>query len=379
MTNQAKSTVEPARVALEGIRRVGFGVLEEGRDVEGCPFPSCLSACLEYMGEDYGYSTVEVEGSTWRENNLYIYLMGTTGAAFRLSWKPGWHLDNVEIMYLSDDPAAPFDRAFEAVGYGYEFIFKEEGRDNEATFRQRIIESLRDHGRPVLGFGVVGPPECCIITGYDEYGDVLIGWSFFQVFPDFNAGVEFEPSGYFRKRDWFKDTESPIIIGQKRERSPLSEIYRKALEWALKVVRTPVTFGDRHNGLAAYTAWADHLLRDDEFATDDMTVLRERHMVHNDAAATVAEGRWYAAHFLKQIAEHEPAMAEDLLAAAACYEAEHDLMWQIWGLVGGIGFADEHVQKLAEPAVRRQMVPIILQARDKDAEAAEHIEQALAK
>lgn len=379
MTNRAESTTEPARVVLEGVRRVGFGILEEGRDVEGCPFPSCLSACLDYMGEDYGYSTVEVDGETWRENNTYIYLMGTSGAAFRLSWKPGWHLDNVDIMYMSDDPAAPFDRAFETVGYRYEFIFKEDGRDNETYLRQRIIESIHDKGRPVLGFGVVGPPECCIITGYDEHGDVLTGWSFFQDFPEFNAGVEFEPSGYFRKPDWFKDTESLIIIGEKRERPLLSEIYRKALEWALKVVRAPVTFGDRHNGLAAYAAWADHLLRGDDFPADDMDVLRERHMVHNEAAGTVAEGRWYAAQFLRQAAEHEPVMAEDLLVAAACYRAEHDLMWQIWDLVGGIGFSDEHVKKLAEPSVRRQIAPLILQAQDKDAEAAEHVERALAK
>ena len=55
MANQSKSSDEPARVVLEGVRRVGFGVLEKNRDVEGCPFPSCLSACLEFMGEDYGY------------------------------------------------------------------------------------------------------------------------------------------------------------------------------------------------------------------------------------------------------------------------------------------------------------------------------------
>jgi hypothetical protein len=29
-----------------------------------------------------------------------------------------------------------------------------------------------------------------------------------------------------------------------------------------------------------------------------------------------------------------------LLAAAAGYEAEHDLMWQLWNLVGGVGFSE---------------------------------------
>jgi hypothetical protein len=37
MANQSKSPNEPARVVLEGVPRVGFGVIEEGRDVEGCP------------------------------------------------------------------------------------------------------------------------------------------------------------------------------------------------------------------------------------------------------------------------------------------------------------------------------------------------------
>lgn len=395
MANQTKPHADPARVVLEGVPYVGFDlheVVSEGgvkRCPEGVTFPSCLRACLEFMGEDYGHEKTTGHNSTWRLDNLYVYLMGTAGAAFRLNWKPGWHGDNVALFLMSDDSGAPFRRGFEAVGYAWEGVMKEEvgcdapdaqfGPGNEAYFRRRIIESIRDGGRPVLAHGIVGPPETCIITGYDEGGDVLVGWSFFQNDPDSNAGVEFEPSGYFRKREWYRGTWDLMIIGEKRERPPLGKVYRDALKWALKVVRTPVTYGDRHSGLAAYEAWAEHLLCDDEFPADDMAALRERHMVHDDAVGTVAEGRWYAAQFLKQVAQHEPAMREALLAAAACYEAEHDLMWQLWGLVGGIGRSDDHVKKLAEPAVRGPMAPLILQAREKDAEAADHIERALLK
>ena len=93
----------------------------------------------------------------------------------------------------------------------------------------------------------------------------------------------------------------------------------------------------------------------------------------------VAEGRWYGAQFLIGALDHvHYHLAEDLLHAAACYAAEHDLMWKVWDLAGGYGNPDAYL-KLADPAVRRQMVPIILQARDKDAEAANYIEQALAK
>jgi len=374
LANESKSAHEPTRVVLEGVPRVAYEE-HEGK-VELCPFPSSLKACLEFMGEDHAYE----------------YVMGTSGAAFRLLWNPSkWDGANVDLIVMASDPLEPYHRAFEAVGHAYEivgnkgvshqaseevrFFAKYEGYDD---LRRRIVESIRDKGRPVIGLGVVGPPEACIIAGYDRGGDTVIGWSFFQGIPEFNAGVEFEPSGYFRKRDWFKDTPGLIIIGEKREKPPLKETYREALMWALKVVRTPIV-NERHSGLAAYAAWAEALLRDEDFPGHDVGALMERHMVHNDATTMVAEGRWYASVFLPQIARDEPVMAEELLATAACYAAEHDLMWQIWGLVGGIGWDEAKIRKLADPEIRRGIAPLILEARDKDARAAEHIERALAK
>jgi hypothetical protein len=102
-------------------------------------------------------------------------------------------------------------------------------------------------------------------------------------------------------------------------------------------------------------------------------------MVHDDAVGVVAEARWYASVFLPQIARREGGMAEELLAAASCYASEHDLMWKIWGLVGGIGHEEPKALKFAEPSVRRQIVSVIHQAQEKDAEAADHIERALKK
>ncbi|MFC1718366.1 hypothetical protein ACFL6S_32220, partial [Candidatus Poribacteria bacterium] len=131
-----------------------------------------------------------------------------------------------------------YHHALEALGYESEYISKEEGRDNVSYFRKRIIESIRDKGRPVIAQGVIGPPEWCIIAGYDEYGDVLMGWNYFQGGPE----AELEPSGYFRKRNWFEDTHSLVIIGEKQEQPPLGERYQETLRWATQIVRTPVTF-----------------------------------------------------------------------------------------------------------------------------------------
>jgi hypothetical protein len=43
---------------------------------------------------------------------------------------------------------------------------------------QNIISSI-DAGIPVLSFGFIGLPECCIIAGYDDGGEVLLGWSYY--------------------------------------------------------------------------------------------------------------------------------------------------------------------------------------------------------
>jgi hypothetical protein len=374
-------TTTPTRLVLEGVPRVSF--YEGGpRCPEDIPFPSVMRALMEYYKEeDLGCRSTYPLHPGCKVTCSYSFFLGVSGVASFLSWKPGWEGDNLEIMYMSDDPAAPFDHAFQATGYAYQVVGMEDGRDNEALFREKIVESIQQ-GRPVLAFGPIGPPESAIITGYDEGGDVLIGWSFFQSIPEFSAGVEFEPSGQFRKSDCFSYPPgfSFILIGQKKPRPPLPETYRQALEWMLQVARTPVTFGDRHNGLAAYTAWAEQLLHDEDFP-DDEAILRQRHQVHDAEVLMVAEARWYGSQFLIQASDPDILhfrMTEDLLHAAACYAAEHDLMWKLWDLAGGNGNPDAY-RHFAEPTVRRHMVPIIHQAREKDAQAAEHIARALAR
>jgi hypothetical protein len=367
------------RRVIKGVPRVKF--FDGGpRCPEDIPFPSVMRALMEYLGEEsYGCRVCRPTPPGSRIRCSYAFFIGVTGVASFVNWKPGWEGDNVEIMYMSDDPAAPFDRAFQAAGYAYQFHGPEAGAELQ---RQQIMASIQ-RGRPVVAFGPIGPPEAALVTGYDEGGDVLVGWSFFQSIPGVNDGVEFEPSGEFRVRNWssYPPGFSFITVGDKAASRPaLSDTYRRALEWMLQVTRTPATFGDRRNGLAAYDAWADQLLRDEDFPKDD-GVLFQRHDVHNNVAGLVAEARWYGAQFLGSMAEggddivHRDAI-EDLYHAAALYAGDHALMWRLWDLVGGIdnptawkGFAD--------PTVRRRMVPTIRQARDNDARAAEHIERVL--
>ncbi len=342
---------------------------------ESFPFPSCLRACLEYLGDDLGYEKINVSGRDWRLDTTYVYVMGTTGSAFKLSWKPGWHLDNPLISHMSEDPFEPIGKGLAAIGYEYEIIRKEPGRDHESYFRNCIIKSISDSGLPVIANGVVGPPEECLITGFDEGGDVLIGWSFFQKTKDFNVDVEFEADGCFRKRGWYKDTHCIIILGGKKQQPQLKEVYRQALQWALKVTRTPKVH-DRHNGLAAYNAWSEAILHDNDFTNKKVKELLHCYHVHQDAVGTVAEGRWYAFQFLKKIMA-DITVPSSLSAAAQCYDDQHSLMWEIWKLVGGPGASAKKAKLFASSEIRKKTAWLIHLAQDKQREAAEYIEQTL--
>jgi len=356
------------RVVLEGVPKVGFGVVDG--NVQMTPLPACLRACLEYMGDDLGFG----RGGKYPRDAVYAYLMGTTGAAFRLLWQPGWHGDNAATFAIYGDPSEIFRRGFAAAGYEQIPSGPVPNAEKGERFRRMAIESVRDRGLPLIAHGVIGPPEEAIIAGYDEDGRVAIGWSFFQDREIGHAGVEFEPSGYFRKRGWEADTWSMMAIGNKVGMPERRGAYIDALQNALRIMRASVR-GDCHSGIAAYDAWAEHILRDDEVTgaggPDDPFI------VHCDAADVVAEGRHYASVFLKQAADVLPEAKDELLAAAECFKAEHDLMWKLWGEVGSNAPSEKTRQEFLKPDVRRRIEPIIREARARDAEAADHIEKAL--
>ncbi len=369
----ANPALGPARLMLDNVPKVEF-YRGGPRCPEGVPWLGGLRAALEYAGDSFGCRTMRLCGKEWKTSCSYALLMAVSGAAFRLSWKPGWHGGNVSLRLMDDDPSAMLRRTLDAIGYEYDLFPKEAG---ESRLLDRIAESL-GRGMPVIAHGLVGPPEACLITGYDDGGEVLAGWSFFQDFPPFHDGLEFEPDGRFRKRGWFASLDDCVILGGRRERPAMRRLLCDTLAWALTSVRTPLTCGDCHNGLAAYDAWAEHLLRDDAIDAEG----RRRgpdvpFEVHDDAVGTVAEGRWYASVFLADMVHCADRAASHLLAAASCYAREHELMWDIWACAGGNGRDPEKARRFADPAVRRRIVPLIREARARDAEAAGHLARAL--
>lgn len=376
MSKRSSGAPCPPRSLLQGVPRVRF---YEGGD-PGCPedipLPACVSACLEFLGDErFGCRRLRGCRPGCISPCAYAHCMGTSGAAAFLAWKPGWADDNLDIRRSSDDPDAPFREALAGAGYDGEVLRRD--APGRADWRARILESLCGRGRPVIAVGLVGPPESCLVTGYDEGGDVLIGWSFFQAIPPFDAGLEREPSGEFRVRDWESRVEAFVFIGERKAEFDARQAYRAALGRLVEIARAPATADGRKRGLAAYEEWAVALTADDWASCDD-TVLRARFEVHDAAVGTLAECRWYGSKYLIEASDAEAvhhALTEGLLRAAACYAAVHALAWDAWALTGGPGKPDGY-RKLAEPAVRAALAKIVMQAHDRDAEATRHIDAA---
>jgi hypothetical protein len=367
---------KPDRLLLTGVPRVEF-YSGGPRCPEDLTFEACLRAVLEYLGECPGCRHVAAHQVGSPVSCVYAWLLGMTGHAFSTIWEPGWSEGNANLHWIADDPTEPYLRGLEAIGRRGEVLIRGHLWPDEETIKARILASL-SAGVPAVALGVAGPPEAGLVTGFDEGGAVLMGWSFFQGMPEFRASLSFEPTGEYRVRDWYAGMEGLIMLDEKVPQPSRGESVRGSLRFGLERIRTSWIAG-RHAGLAAYDAWAEHLLREDEFAAGDQAGLWQRFSCHDNMVGNVAEQRWYGSLYLSEVASDEDRMAPQLLRAAACMAEEHRLMWDVWGLVGGIGRDPAKMQKLAEPGVRRAVADLVLASRGRCAQAADHLEEALAQ
>ncbi len=184
---------------LQGIPKITFHI-QKGRCPEDEALVSSIRACMEYLGEDY--TKLDMVGR-WPAIRLdYVFFMGVSGAAFRMLWPQNkWDGSLWDILYASENPSEPFKRAFDAAGYDCEIIWKRNNEDKELLIK-KISDSI-EKKCPVIARGVVGPPECCIIAGYNPEEDALLGWSMFQNQKKYSEHLKRGPGGYFVKKHWF--------------------------------------------------------------------------------------------------------------------------------------------------------------------------------
>jgi hypothetical protein len=336
-------------IILQGIPRVGY-------DIHLCPFPGTLYAYLQYVGDPQPYD----------------YLMGITGAAFRRLWNPD-DGGNVGILRYENEP---FRQAFNALGYEWRTIPADAGK---AAMLAAIRDSLAQ-GRPLISFGIIGPPEPGLVVGCDGDDGPLYGWSYFQS----------RREQYYEQRDWFESMDVPtgvrqaggvglLIIDDRQPARPTDlEVLVSALQWAIDLERTAhrPNLPEHVCGLVAYDAWADALEVDADYPPGDPATMGTRAMVYGDQCVMIEE-RHEAARFLRRMKAVAPqAAAHHLEQAAALYDSVGDRFTPLWPWP--IDPSEGALRALTDARTRRELAGHIRAARALEAQAVQHLEPALA-
>jgi hypothetical protein len=338
---------EGRKVYIEGVRTISWDTGEM------CEFASALVSAIPCLGESAPYH----------------YVMGTSGAAFRFTLDPGeWEFGNYGIRNISADPNEPVRRALEATGFDYTLCEKGAVQEDTAAITASIAK-----GVPVLAYGVVGPSDCCLITGYDDGGEALLGWSTYQ---DIEADhdIPHDVTGYFRKPGWHDNLGGYILIGTKQARRPSPAIYLDALRWAVHLLRTP-RLGRNYTGLEGLRVWAEEMTQEKYFPPEDQQVLEQRY-ISTAINMTMLRDHGSAEPFLRQalaeVAEFQPGLS----LAAACYHQVNRLRSAMDDLISD-NFSEKAMRAIGDPAIRQAYADHIRQIRDQEQEAVSHIERLL--
>jgi len=339
MEQKMKETV------LYGVPKVHYGAYH------GCtPYPICLKACMNYMGNDVPYHTVMV----------------LSAAAFRLTWNTAeWDGGNVDICYAFDDPMRSYSTGIKALGRKCEMIW----RAPEATKAEFMgfLKKRIDRGNPCVALGIIGPPEACVVTGYREKGDVLLGWNVFQDNPEFGGNTRLDDSGYFISDDWWENPSTIALISIEESTGAQTEL-RQILETAAEVL-TGRQYGNHAKGINAYEAWRKAIADDSQFSQGTiLPLLAERLMCQGDAMDCLADGRSSAARYFRFIADSHPEQ-KALSALAECFEKVAKQVYAMIDLLGGWQRGEPQMLRLNDPEVRRSICARIDAAKEADSRA----------
>jgi AraC-like DNA-binding protein len=199
----------------------------------------------------------------------YDYVCAASGSAFRTSFSmpsvDRWNHGNYHVIHTP----IIIEHTFKMLGYKVSHHIR---GDYEAD--SRLIMDSIDRGFPVITLeGVINCADACVISGYDNDGRVLLGYSpFMNVEEDHKEAPD--DTGYFRKSDWHdgffaKGSKGRILILEgKCGRPDKKAIFAETLKLISRLIGEENLAPGQYNGLAAHKAFANALLTytwDDNF------------------------------------------------------------------------------------------------------------------
>ncbi len=359
-----KKIIQENSVVLYGISKVQY-------DESGCtPYPMCLKSCANYLGQDVSLD----------------FTMVATGAAFRLTWDTtSWNGGNVDVIHTFDNPEEVYRLGVEALGRDFQIITRANTpcevklsskyiSDKKSDFIN-FIKNRIDKGFPCIALGIIGPPEACIITGYRDNGETLLGWNFFQDAAEFATDVKIDESGYFVSEKWWENNDTIAVISLGEKDKPLIS-YKAIVENAIKVMtgrRLEMKSGTTlAKGIMAYDAWKKAVLTESDFPANAIfPILAERLMCQGDAMDCLIDGRRNAVTFIKKLSEDLKEHSETCKIIEEQFSKVTRLVIRMTDLLGGYERNEKQMLNLAKSEVRQQIAVLIDECKTADEKALE--------
>lgn len=297
----------------------------------------------------------------------YAWLMGVSGAAFRLAWSPAWGLDMVN--------ATPKD----VVAEGARWLgLHAEHRLNDGTeVAWGHVRASIDGGIPALSCGLAGAPEFCVIAGYREGPARLLVRSYYRPEEGY-AEVPFRP---WQGWNFLGFGRMPLVLLRRAGEPDQGSLIRTSLETALDLAHSvgpPAGGTGLVFGLAAYDAWRRALAEGAGFAAD--VGVKAYALALNLQA--LADARRAAGEYLQVVAALQPAWARGLRRAAEHYRHEVAVLAEARRVLPYPVELEERAEEVArkllgDPERRQRFGDFLRTARAEDAEALEWISMTL--
>lgn len=274
-------------------------------------------------------------------------------------------MGNVDVYQTFEGSDEVYELGAKAIGRSFELL----GRDKDTT-KEAFIQFIKKHideGYPCIALGIIEPPEACLITGYRDNGNTLLGWNFFQNDPDFAKDVKKDDCGYFICDSWWEnsDTHAVMYIGDKYS-EPIAQ--QKILKNAVRAM-TGRTDGCYCKGIAAYDAWADMLGNNNFSEGDNFSVLFHRMLCQNDATICLIDGRGCAAEYFDILAKDNSPRSEKYQELASIFTEIKGIVSEMPKLLGSWGDMENMLANLADINIRAKLCEYIKQAKALDEKA----------
>ncbi len=263
-------------------------------------YVNSVVSALNALGEKLHYDTV----------------CALSGSAFRTSFSmPSTELWNHGNYHVIHAPIL-IEHTFRILGYE----MTHHTRGDYGYDRQLIMDSI-DRGVPVITLeGVINCADACVISGYDNDGDVLLGYNpFMYVNEDHDEAPD--DTGYFRKSHWHDgffvkgSLGRILIIGGKGEQPHKEEVLRETLRVLRRLIADESIAPGQFNGLAAHRAFARALQTyewDDPFEPYLNVMCNQKQYMDRQYAVDFFRdhGREDLARQYEKIAEHARRLGE---------------------------------------------------------------------